>query len=90
MNELQHIPVPKDTHAHICAQCGAASLDPGNICKVQGAGTKMDWCGGQGSMPPKHCQNRLHVDRHHCRNCGQTAINAKLLCEPVKLQISPA
>ena len=87
MNETNHIPVPKDTRAYICADCGAVALDPGNLCNVQGTGTKADWCGVKGSMPPKHCQNRTHVDRHQCRNCGQTAINARLLCEPVKLDI---
>jgi hypothetical protein len=87
MKAKHHIPVPKDTRACICAQCGAVALDPGNICKVQGAGTKADWCGTKGTMPPKYCQNRTHVDRYQCQNCGQTAINAKLLCEPVKLDI---
>ena len=87
MNEQNHIPLPKDTPAHNCAECGAVSLDPENICKVQGLGTKVDWCGGSGSMPPKHCKNRINIDRHQCRNCGQTAINAQLLCEPVKLDM---
>ena len=87
MNELAHIPVPKDTRAYICANCGAVALDAGNICKVQGAGTKSDWCGGSGSLPPKHCQNRTNVERHQCRSCGQTAINAKLLCDPAELVV---
>ena len=87
MNESNHIPLPKDTHAYICAQCGAVALDPENICEVQGTGTKADWCGGKGGMPPKYCHNRTHVERYQCRNCGQTAINARLLCEPEKLDI---
>ncbi len=87
MNETKHIPVPKDTRAYICAQCGVVALDASNICEVQGTGTKADWCGGKGSMPPKYCRNRTNVDRHQCQNCGQTAINDKLLCNPVKLDI---
>ncbi len=88
MNEIKHIPLPQDTPAYNCAECGAVSLNPHNICKLQGVGTKEDWCGSKGSMPPKYCKNRVNVDRHQCRNCGQTAINAQLLCEPVRLDIS--
>ena len=87
MSEQQHISVPKDTRAFICADCGTTALDSGNICKVQGSGTKVDWCGGKVFLPPKHCKNRDHVVRHQCRNCGQTAINSELLCEPVKLAV---
>ena len=87
MKEPNHIPLPQDTHAYICAECGVVALDPENICKVQGAGTKADWCGVKGAMPPKTCQNRTHVERYQCQNCGQTAINSRLLCEPEKLDI---
>ena len=87
MSETRHTPLPKDTPAYICAECGVVALDPGSICKVQGTGTKADWCGTKGSMPPKYCRNRTNVERHQCRNCGQTAINARLLCEPSKLGI---
>ncbi len=87
MSEPNNTPMPPETHAYICAECGVVSLDPENICKVQGAGTKADWCGVKGTMPPKYCHNRTHVERYQCRNCGQTAINSRLLCEPEKLDI---
>lgn len=87
MNGKLHIPVPKDTRVCICAECGVVSLTPENICKVQGTGTKADWCGTKGTIPPKNCRNRNNVDRHQCQNCGQTAISAKLLCEPAKLKM---
>jgi hypothetical protein len=87
MSENHHIPLPPETPAYNCAVCGAVSLNPENICKLQGVGTKADWCGSKGSMPPKYCHNRTHVHRHQCGNCGQTAINAKLLCEPAELAI---
>jgi hypothetical protein len=87
MNETKHIPLPKDTRAYICAECGVVALAPESICKVQGTGTKADWCGSKGSMPPKYCRNHKNVERHQCRNCGKTAINARLLCEPSKLDL---
>ncbi|MDA3894572.1 MAG: hypothetical protein PF482_00340 [Desulfobacteraceae bacterium] len=43
MSEKKHVPVPKDTRAFICADCGAVALDANNICKVQGMGLKSDW-----------------------------------------------
>jgi predicted RNA-binding Zn-ribbon protein involved in translation (DUF1610 family) len=87
MTSKNHATVPKDTRAYICAECGVVALAAEHICNVQGTGTKADWCGVKGVMPPKHCQNRTNVDRHQCRNCGQTAISAELLCEPLKLEI---
>jgi RNA polymerase subunit RPABC4/transcription elongation factor Spt4 len=87
MDEKLHVPLPPDTHAYICAECGAVALDPENICTVQGSGTRADWCGGKSFIPPKHCRHRVNVDRYQCRNCGQTAINEQLLCEPEKLEI---
>ncbi len=44
MTEKKHVPVPKNTRAFICANCGAVALDANNICKVQGMGMKSDWC----------------------------------------------
>jgi len=88
VTEKKHILVPKDTRAYICSNCGAVSLDANNICKVEGRGTKSDWCGIEGSMPPKHCHNMENNDRYQCRNCGLTAINPELLCEPEMLAIS--
>jgi predicted RNA-binding Zn-ribbon protein involved in translation (DUF1610 family) len=88
MAEKTHIPVPKDTPAYMCANCGAVALDPKNICKVQGLGRKTDWCGVKGAMPPKSCHTKEHTDRWQCRNCGQTAVNRDLLCEPVRLAMA--
>jgi predicted RNA-binding Zn-ribbon protein involved in translation (DUF1610 family) len=88
MADKKHIPVPKDTKAYICANCGAVSLDANNICKVQGMGKKADWCGVKGSKPPKNCHTKEHTERWQCRNCGQTSVNPALLCEPEKLEIS--
>jgi rubrerythrin len=38
----KHIILPKDTKAFICADCGAVSLDPNQICKVQGQGPEIE------------------------------------------------
>ena len=67
----KHVPLPKETPAFFCANCGAVSLDPDKICKVQGRGTKGDWCGTKGSAPPRMCQNRVHNVRWACDNCGK-------------------
>ncbi len=88
MTEKKHVPVPKDTRAFICADCGAVALDANNICKVQGMGLKSDWCGIKGSKPPKTCKNNVHKERWQCRKCGQTSVNPLLLCEPEKIEIS--
>jgi len=88
MAEKIHIPVPRDTKAFICANCGAVALDANNICKVQGMGKKSDWCGVKGSKPPKTCHSKKHTDRWQCRNCGQTSVNPLLLCDPEKIEMS--
>ena len=75
MNKKKHVPVPKETRAYICENCGAVALNANNICKVVGMGTKADWCGIKGSKPPKHCHNQENIDRWQCRNCGLTAVN---------------
>jgi hypothetical protein len=87
MNVNHHIPLPPEIPAYNCAVCGAATLNPETICELQGLGTRADWCGSKGAMPPKYCRNRSRVDRHQCVHCGQTALNAQLLCEPVKFAI---
>lgn len=88
MTENKHIPVPKNTKAFICANCGAVALDANNICKVQGTGMKSDWCGIQGVKPPTYCHSKNHTERWQCKKCGQTAVNPLLLCEPEKLELS--
>ena len=82
----KHVPVPKDTPAFFCANCGAVSLDSQSICKVQGRGTKADWCGTRDPRPAQPCQNRVHNVRWQCDNCGKVAVNAELLCEPTPLK----
>ena len=34
MSHKKHVPVPKDTRAFFCANCGAVALDAANVCKV--------------------------------------------------------
>ena len=87
MTEQKHVPVPKNTKAYICANCGAVALDANNVCKVQGMGMKSDWCGIKGTKPPNTCQNNVNKERWQCRNCGQISVNPELLCEPEKLNI---
>ncbi len=81
----EHVKLPKETLAFFCANCGAVSLDSGSICKVQGRGTKGDWCGTKDSPPPQKCHNSVHDDRWVCGNCGKVSVNPELLCEPTPL-----
>lgn len=83
----KHTPLPKDTKAFYCGNCGAVSLDQNNICNPAGRITKADWCGSKDLPPPQACQNRVNNDRYSCKNCGKTAINPGLLCEPEKMDL---
>jgi len=61
MTDKKHVPLPKETKAFICANCGAVALDANKICKVQGTGKKVDWCGTEtkktaGIMPQQGSQ----------------------------------
>lgn len=85
MSEKKHIPLPKDTPAFICANCGAVALDGNNICKVMGRGKKADWCGSESGKAPSFCHNKVHTDRWQCQNCGKVSVNPELLCEPKKI-----
>lgn len=87
MNSENHIILPKNTKAFICANCGAVSLDPNEICVVQGQGVKSDWCGTKSISPPDFCHNRKNNNRYKCAKCGQVAVNPGLLCEPEKMTI---
>jgi predicted RNA-binding Zn-ribbon protein involved in translation (DUF1610 family) len=82
-----HITLPSDTKAFICANCGAVSLDPNSICKIQGQGVKADWCGTKAIKEPAFCHNRKNTLRYHCTKCGKTAIHSGLLCEPELLPV---
>ncbi len=80
-----HIPVPKNTPAFFCADCGAVALDPDNVCRSQGRGTKSDWCGTQSQSTPSYCRNKKNNTRYVCKNCGQVAVNPQLLCDPEQM-----
>ena len=84
-NIKQHVPLPKETPAYFCGNCGVVSLDPGNICNPAGKVRKGDWCGSRDLPPPKFCRNRVNNDRYRCLKCGKAAINKALLCEPEKM-----
>jgi predicted RNA-binding Zn-ribbon protein involved in translation (DUF1610 family) len=86
MSKKKHIPLPKDTPAFFCANCGAVALNPRNICKVMGKGKKADWCGSKGMHPPSFCHKKVHNDRWQCQKCGQVSVNPELLCEPEKMK----
>lgn len=81
-----HLPVPKNTPAFLCADCGAASLSASNICKPQGRGTKADWCGSKSLRKPTFCKKNKHNLRFHCKDCGQVAVNPELLCNPEEIE----
>jgi predicted RNA-binding Zn-ribbon protein involved in translation (DUF1610 family) len=85
MSSKEHVPLPKETKAFICANCGAVSLDPNGICEVQGQGTRADWCGSKSPVPPSFCHNRKNNLRFACNNCGQVAVNPELLCDPERM-----
>jgi len=87
MSGKYHMPLPKETPAFICANCGAVALDAKNICKVMGKGKKVDWCGSKTVRPPSYCHNKAHNDRWQCGKCGQVSVNPELLCEPEKLKL---
>lgn len=80
-----HVPLPKNTPAFFCADCGAVALDPDTICKPQGRGTRADWCGTKSENPPSYCRQHRHTARWHCKNCGTVSVNPELLCAPEKL-----
>lgn len=81
----KHVPLPKETPAFYCGNCGAVALDSHNICNPKGRLRKVDWCGSKDLPPPKFCRNRVNNERYKCNNCGKAAINAALLCELEKM-----
>ena len=81
----KHIPLPKDTQAFICSICGAVSLSSEDVCKIQGQGTKADWCGTESVPPSLFCQNAVDKSRFKCGKCGQVAVNPELLCQPERM-----
>jgi len=86
-NITKHVPLPKETPAFYCGNCGVVALDQNNICSLRGIMKKADWCGMKDLPPGKSCKNRVNNDRYNCQKCGKTAINSALLCEPEKMPI---
>ena len=78
----EHLPLPKETSAFYCGNCGVVALDQNNICAPAGKLKKADWCGSKDVPPAKNCQNLVNTQRYVCKNCGKTSINSELLCEP--------
>lgn len=87
-NKKDHIPLPKETAAFYCGNCGTVSLDQNNICNPAGKLTKSDWCGSKDIPPAKTCENRVHLNRFVCKNCGKSSMNESLLCEPEPMDFS--
>jgi predicted RNA-binding Zn-ribbon protein involved in translation (DUF1610 family) len=86
-NIRKHVPLPKETPAFFCGNCGAVSLNSNNICNPMGKLKKIDWCGSKDLPSPKQCKNRVNTDRYSCSNCGKASVNRGLLCEPEKMDI---
>jgi predicted RNA-binding Zn-ribbon protein involved in translation (DUF1610 family) len=80
-----HVPLPKNTPAFECADCGAVSLSPNCVCKIMGKVTKGDWCGTKSIASPKQCQKNVNTIRYICNKCGRVSMNFELLCEPKTL-----
>jgi predicted RNA-binding Zn-ribbon protein involved in translation (DUF1610 family) len=80
-----HVPLPPDIHAFVCARCGAVALSPENVCEVQGRLKRGDWCGTESLEPASFCKSRVHNIRYKCQKCGRVAINPGLLCEPEQM-----
>jgi hypothetical protein len=74
------------TRVFKCANCGALSLSPNNICRIQGMVTKGDFCGTPSMEPPHQCVNKKHNHRYKCKKCNRVAVNREILCEPIKLE----
>ena len=81
-NITKHVPLPKNTPAFICANCGAVSLDRHGICRPDLKGTKADWCGTTHAKPKNQCFNSVNTTRYQCKKCGQVSVNKEMLCEP--------
>jgi ribosomal protein S27AE len=84
-NIKKHVPLPKETPAFYCGNCGVVSLDQNNICNPKGSMKKIDWCGSEDLPQAKFCKNRVNNERYKCGKCGKAAINSALLCEPEKM-----
>lgn len=65
--------------------CGAVSLDPNRIRKMQGQGTKADWCGFPDNNPPGQCVNRRNNRRGVCAKFKQVSVNAEQPRETQKM-----
>ncbi|MFO7604822.1 MAG: hypothetical protein R6W72_00775 [Desulfurivibrionaceae bacterium] len=81
-NIKKHVPLPQNTPAFMCGNCGAVSLDANGICNPSGKGVKADWCGSKSSRKAEFCHNAVHNERYCCQKCGKVSVNRSLLCEP--------
>ena len=86
-NIRKHVPLPKETPAFFCGNCGVVSLSSSNIRNPQGKLKKVDWCGSKDLPEAKLCRNSVNNDRYRCTTCGKAAINSTLLCEPDKMPL---
>jgi len=77
----RYTPLPQETTAYVCTNCGAVSLRPDGICQVQGRLMRGEWCGTKSLEPARVCQNKIHNLRFKCGNCGRVSVDAGLLCE---------
>jgi hypothetical protein len=87
-DKKEHTPLPKETAAFYCGNCGTVALDQNNICIPAGKLTKADWCGSKDLPPAKTCQNNVHTNRFSCNNCEKSSINESLLCQPESISSS--
>ena len=81
------VPLPKETPAFFCGNCGVVSLYAGNICNPKGKLKKIDWCGSKDLPQVMLCRNSVNNERYRCKVCGKAAINSALLCEPQKMEL---
>ena len=77
-----HIPLPPETPAFECTNCGAVSLNPNCVCKILSKIKKADWCGTKSIESPKQCRKYVNTKRYVCKNCGRVSMNSELLCKP--------
>jgi predicted RNA-binding Zn-ribbon protein involved in translation (DUF1610 family) len=80
-----HVPLPPDIHAFMCARCGVVALSLNNVCEIQGRLKRGDWCGTESLDPASFCKSKVHNTRYKCQKCGRIAINPGLLCEPEQM-----
>ena len=81
-----NVTIPHNTKVFVCANCGALSLSPSNICQVQGMISKADFCGSESFQTPSGCRNKVNNLRFKCNRCNRVAVNPEILCQPEKME----